>query len=102
MEERLDDAIHVLRSHAERLPGEMYPGPGAPLHPTSAAGGAAAAVPPGYSSNTGSIQPGVPVDQLVSRHGNSTVHATELHRSVRIAYRAVDWGNTDAPRENLQ
>lgn len=57
MEERLDDAIHVLRTHAERLPPELYPGVAGPLP----------AVPPGYpSSNTSSIQSGVPVDQMVS------------------------------------
>ena len=52
MEERLDDAIHVLRNHAE---GQM---PGMPGHP---------GLPPGHP---GAPHPGLPPSMMSSAHSN--------------------------------
>ena len=68
MEERLDDAIHVLRTHAEgSLPPGMSPVVAGSL--LSAAAAANAGVPAvGYSTSVGSSIPSVvqPVDQMVN------------------------------------
>ena len=75
MEERLDDAIHVLRTHAEgSLPPGMSPVVAGSLLSAAAAAAAAAAgasggvQPVGYSSSVGSSGPSVvqPMDQMVS------------------------------------
>ncbi|XP_068710592.1 transcription factor 12-like isoform X3 [Montipora capricornis] len=70
MEERLDDAIHVLRTHAEgSLPPGMSPVVAGSL--LSAAAAANAGVPAvGYSTSVGSSVPSVvqPVDQMSSTH----------------------------------
>lgn len=68
MEERLDDAIHVLRTHAEgSLPPGMSPVVANSLLSAAAAGGAG--VPAvGYSTSVGSSVASVvqPMDQMVS------------------------------------
>lgn len=72
MEERLDDAIHVLRTHAEgSLPPGMSPVvAGSLLSAAAAAASASGGVQPvGYSSSVGSSGPSVvqPMDQMVSQ-----------------------------------
>ena len=75
MEERLDDAIHVLRTHAEgSLPPGMSPVVAGSLLSAAAAAAAAAGAsggvqPVGYSSSVGSSGPSVvqPMDQMVSQ-----------------------------------
>lgn len=74
MEERLDDAIHVLRTHAEgSLPPGMSPVVAGSLLSAAAAAAAAGASggvqPVGYSSSVGSSGPSVvqPMDQMVSK-----------------------------------
>ncbi|XP_020608520.1 transcription factor 12-like isoform X3 [Orbicella faveolata] len=75
MEERLDDAIHVLRTHAEgSLPPGMSPVVAGSLL-SAAAAAAAAGVnggvqPVGYSSSVGSSGPSVvqPMDQMSGGH----------------------------------
>ena len=69
MEERLDDAIHVLRTHAEgSLPPGMSPVVAGSLLSAAAAGGPG--VPGvGYSTSVGGSVPSVvqPMDQMVSQ-----------------------------------
>lgn len=76
MEERLDDAIHVLRTHAEgSLPPGMSPVVAGSLLSAAAAAAAAAAgtsggvQPVGYSTTVGSTVPSAvqPMDQMVSQ-----------------------------------
>ena len=73
MEERLDDAIHVLRTHAE---GSLPPGLASSLLSAGAAAAAAAAAAGGagvqgvsYSTSVGSSVPSVvqPMEQMVSQ-----------------------------------
>jgi len=74
MEERLDDAIHVLRTHAE---GSLPPGLASSLLSAGAAAAAAAAAAAGgagvqgvsYSTSVGSSVPSVvqPMEQMVSQ-----------------------------------
>lgn len=74
MEERLDDAIHVLRTHAE---GSLPPGLASSLLSAGAAAAAAAAGGAGvqgvsYSTSVGSSVPSVvqPMEQMVSQSFN--------------------------------
>ena len=76
MEERLDDAIHVLRTHAE---GSLPPGLASSLLSAGAAAAAAAAAAGGagvqgvgYSTSVGSSVPSVvqPMEQMVSQSFN--------------------------------
>lgn len=75
MEERLDDAIHVLRTHAEgSLPPGMSPAVAGSLLSAAAAAAAAAASGGGvqavsYSTSVGSSVPSAvqPMDQMVSQ-----------------------------------
>ena len=75
MEERLDDAIHVLRTHAE---GSLPPGLASSLLSAGAAAAAAAAAGGAgvqgvsYSTTVGSSVPSVvqPMEQMVSQSFN--------------------------------
>ena len=75
MEERLDDAIHVLRTHAEgSLPPGMSPVVAGSLLSAAAAAAAAAGAsggvqPVGYSTSVGSSVASAvqPMDQMVSQ-----------------------------------
>ena len=75
MEERLDDAIHVLRTHAE---GSLPPGLASSLLSAGAAAAAAAAAGGAgvqgvsYSTSVGSSVPSVvqPMEQMVSQSFN--------------------------------
>ena len=75
MEERLDDAIHVLRTHAE---GSLPPGLASSLLSAGAAAAAAAAAGGAgvqgvsYSTSVGSSVPSVvqPMEQMVSQSCN--------------------------------
>ena len=75
MEERLDDAIHVLRTHAE---GSLPPGLASSLLSAGAAAAAAAAAGGSgvqgvsYSTSVGSSVPSVvqPMEQMVSQSFN--------------------------------
>lgn len=74
MEERLDDAIHVLRTHAE---GSLPPGLASSLLSAGATAAAAAAGGAGvqgvsYSTSVGSSVPSVvqPMEQMVSQSFN--------------------------------
>lgn len=74
MEERLDDAIHVLRTHAEgSLPPGMSPVVAGSLLSAAAAAAAAASgagvQAVGYTTSVGSSVPSVvqPMDQMVSQ-----------------------------------
>ena len=74
MEERLDDAIHVLRTHAE---GSLPPGLASSLLSAGAPAAAAAAGGAGvqgvsYSTSVGSSVPSVvqPMEQMVSQSFN--------------------------------
>lgn len=70
MEERLDDAIHVLRTHAEgSLPPGMSPVVAGSLLSAAAAAGGPGVPGVGYSTSVGSSVPSVvqPMDQMVSQ-----------------------------------
>lgn len=77
MEERLDDAIHVLRTHAE---GSLPPGLASSLLSAGAAAAAAAAAGGAgvqgvsYSTSVGSSVPSVvqPMEQMVSQSFNAS------------------------------
>ena len=79
MEERLDDAIHVLRTHAE---GSLPPGLASSLLSAGAAAAAAAAAGGAgvqgvsYSTSVGSSVPSVvqPMEQMVSQSFNPFSH----------------------------
>ena len=69
MEERLDDAIHVLRTHAEgSLPPGMSPVVAGSLL-SAAAAGASGGQPVGYTTSVGGSVPSTvqPMDQMVSQ-----------------------------------
>lgn len=78
MEERLDDAIHVLRTHAE---GSLPPGLASSLLSAGAAAAAAAAAGGAgvqgvsYSTSVGSSVPSVvqPMEQMVSQSFNPSL-----------------------------
>ena len=74
MEERLDDAIHVLRTHAEgSLPPGMSPGSvlsaAAAVAAAAAAAGGAPVSGVSYSTSVGGSVPSVvqPMEQMVSQ-----------------------------------
>ena len=70
MEERLDDAIHVLRTHAEgSLPPGMSPVVAGSLLSAAAAGASGGGQPVGYTTSVGGSVPSTvqPMDQMVSQ-----------------------------------
>jgi len=70
MEERLDDAIHVLRTHAEgSLPPGMSPVVAGSLLSAAGAASGAGVQAAGYATSVGSSVPSVvqPMDQMVSQ-----------------------------------
>ena len=83
MEERLDDAIHVLRTHAEgSLPPGMSPGSvlSAAAAVAAAAAGGAAVTGVGYSTSVGGSVPSVvqPMEQMVSQGVCYLISSTSL------------------------